>query len=170
MIGGVTLVPHDPRWRDAFEVESSRIKDALGSLLVEIEHIGSTSIPGIVAKPTIDIAATIRSFDDAARCVESLTPLGYHYVPRYEEELPNRRYFRSDARGPAGERLFHLHVYEHLHPEYLAYLTFRDRLRSNPAAAREYEALKLRLAASVPRERYPYGKASFVASILGGDP
>ena len=159
----VVLVAHDPAWAAVFEAEAAAIRAATAPQLLRIEHVGSTSVPGIHAKPCIDIAATIDSFDAVPGCVDALAPLRYEYVPAFEDELPNRRYFRKDHHEPLA---FHLHLYEHEHAEFLAMLRFRDKLRSDPAEARAYEALKLDLAGRLGRRDYTSAKAPFIANVL----
>jgi GrpB-like predicted nucleotidyltransferase (UPF0157 family) len=154
----VEVVPYDESWPQRFAAEAERIRDTLGEAALAVEHVGSTSVPGLSAKPTIDIAVAVASFD--ALDVGAVQALGYDYVPEYEAELPERRYFRRPG--------FHLHVYERDHPEFVDYLRFRDRLRSDPGARREYEALKVRLAAAHPddRERYQDEKKPFIEGVL----
>ena len=162
----IPLFEHDPALRNVFEKERARITDALSGELVRIEHVGSTAVPGIAAKPTVDIAIAVRSFDAVERIVRAFEQLDYEYVPQYEDELPNRRYFRSVARGSSGERLFHVHVYEVGDRDFDDYVVFRDHLRAHGDDARVYEALKRYLATAVPRDQYPDEKGSFVRGIL----
>jgi GrpB-like predicted nucleotidyltransferase (UPF0157 family) len=154
----VRVVDYDEAWPKLYEVEAERLRETLAGSLRVIEHVGSTSVPGLAAKPVIDIAASVESFDELD--VDLLEALGYRYVPRFEEELPNRRYF---TRGD-----YHLHVYEQEHEEFMDYVRFRDYLRTHPEDAEAYGALKLRLAAERPddREAYQEAKAPFVERLV----
>ncbi|MFN2614015.1 MAG: GrpB family protein [Actinomycetota bacterium] len=161
----VTQVPYDPSWPRVFEEERARIARAFGDTLEDIEHIGSTAVEGLAAKPTIDIVVVVRVFDGSPS-IQRLDELGYEYVPEYEKELPDRRYFRSRARGSTGDRLFHVHVYEHGHPHVEDHVAFRDHLRKNDRSARVYEALKSYLARTFAREQYTAEKSTFIRAVL----
>ena len=159
----VRLSEYDLRWPLMFEEEAARVRAALDGMLARIEHVGSTAVPGLAAKPTIDIAVTVPSLERAPACIEALEAIGYEYEARYEREIPHRRYFRK---GPIGARTFHLHLYEEGHPDIDDYLAFRDGLRSDPGAAREYEQLKHRLAQSMVRADYTEAKGPFIRSVI----
>lgn len=154
----VEVVAYDPSWPARYDVEADRIRAALGSTLRVVEHVGSTSVPGLAAKPVVDIAASVESFDELE--TPALEALGYRYVAEFEDELPNRRYFTSGD--------VHLHVYEHEHEEFMDYVRFRDYLRTHPQDAQAYGDLKLRLADehAGDREGYQAGKAPFVARLV----
>ena len=154
----VHVVPYDHAWPQLFEAEAQQLRDALGTNLRVIEHIGSTSVPGLVSKPIVDLAASVESLDDLD--IGAVEELGYRYVPVFEEELPNRRYF---TRG-----VYHLHVYEQEHEEFMDYVRFRDYLRTHPEDAELYGQLKLRLASehAEDREAYQAAKASFVVRLV----
>ena len=154
----VSVVPYDDTWPTLFEVEAEQLRTVLGTNLRVIEHVGSTSVPGLVAKPIVDLAASVESLDDLD--IGAVEALGYRYVPMFEEELPNRRYF---TRGD-----YHLHVYEQEHEEFMDYVRFRDYLRTHPEDAELYGQLKLRLASehAEDREAYQAAKASFVVRLV----
>jgi GrpB-like predicted nucleotidyltransferase (UPF0157 family) len=154
----VNVVPYDAAWPRLFEEEADRIRASVGGPLRVIEHVGSTAVPGLPAKPIIDIAVSVESFDELD--VGALEALGYRYVPAFEDELPDRRYF---TRGN-----YHVHVYEQEHEEFMDYLRFRDYLRTHPEDARAYGELKLRLATEDPenRESYQLAKAPFVERLV----
>jgi GrpB-like predicted nucleotidyltransferase (UPF0157 family) len=154
----VQVVPYDEDWPKLFEAEASQIRAALGGRLRVIEHVGSTAVPGLPAKPVIDVAISVESLDDLD--LDALESLGYTYVPKFEEELPNRRYF---TRGD-----YHLHVYEQEHDEFMDYVRFRDYLRTHPEDARAYGDLKLTLAAEFLEDRagYQAAKAPYVARLV----
>jgi GrpB-like predicted nucleotidyltransferase (UPF0157 family) len=162
----VRIVDYDPGWPAMYEAEKKAILGAAGEWLVAIEHIGSTSVPGLAAKPVIDIMGAVVSLDDAQNIIEPLATLGYDYVPEYEVEMPHRRYFRKGRRGNQGDK-YHLHVVEpngefwHRHP------AFRDYLRAHPEAANDYAELKRRLAVEhdTDVDAYTDAKSEFILGI-----
>ncbi|WP_340115989.1 GrpB family protein [Pelagibius sp. 7325] len=149
----VDLLPHDPQWRDQAEAEAARLHAALGAVLVKVHHIGSTAIPGIRAKPVVDLIPVVSSLDRLDALQDAVEGLGYRW--RGELGLPGRRYCSKD--DPAsGRRLFQLHGYQEGSPEITRHLAFRDCLRANPALARAYEAEKQRCQALRPDDSYAY--------------
>jgi GrpB-like predicted nucleotidyltransferase (UPF0157 family) len=158
----VILVPHDPTWSQEFQAESQRLLRALGGWAWEggvvyvLEHVGSTSIPGIMAKPCIDMAIGVYPFPVEP---EKLGVLGYSYSG--ENGIPGRQYFQ---RGPHD---VHIHLYEIGHGDIGKYILFRDYLCSSESARQRYEALKKALAqTSETRVAYTDGKASLVQALL----
>jgi GrpB-like predicted nucleotidyltransferase (UPF0157 family) len=148
----VVIVDYDPAWPARFERECAEIVRVCGaSSFVRIEHMGSTSVPGLAAKPIIDMMPGLRSLDDAPPLIPRLESIGYEYVPAFErptasdEGLPFRRYCRKDVDG---ERAFHLHMVEVTSEFWSTHLLFRDFLRISPDDAREYERVKRALAAA----------------------
>ncbi|MGH2523355.1 MAG: GrpB family protein, partial [Anaerolineales bacterium] len=101
----IVVVEYDPRWPQIFEVEKVRILGVIGEKVVAIEHMGSTAIPGLGAKPIIDIMVAVPGLDDAPGCVQPLQGIGYEYVPEFEAFIPERRYFRKGT-----PRSHHLHM------------------------------------------------------------
>lgn len=164
----VVIADYDPRWPEMYEAEKARILEAAGHWLVDIHHVGSTSVPGLAAKPIIDIMPGIRSLADTPRIIEPMAHLGYEYIPAYEDQLPERRYFRKPP-GPesVNRRQFHVHVVETTSDFWRRHLAFRDYLRANPEASAEYAALKRRLAAEFgsDREGYTNAKTVFIRGI-----
>jgi GrpB-like predicted nucleotidyltransferase (UPF0157 family) len=161
----VTLSAPDPRWPGRFSAEKARLAEALAPYVLTIEHVGSTSVPGLAGKATVDIIAGIYRLSDAPLCIERMKALGYEYVPEFEKDIPERRYFRVQAPGGKEEEdLFHVHMVEVGSDFFERDLLFRDFLRGHPEAAREYEALKHELARTVGHDRSAYtdGKAAFV--------
>src|SRR3990172_6646682 len=160
----VVIVEYDPRWPTLYEAEASAILGAIGHVIVALEHVGSTSVPGLGAKPIIDILAGVRILADAAQCVEPLQGLGYEYVPEYEPETPGRPYFRK---GPPAGRTHHLHLVEHGGEFWMRHLLFRDYLRAHPEAAHAYYRLKKELAAKFGSDRdgYTEAKTEFIRSV-----
>jgi len=159
--GVVRLAPHNPHWKALFEVERQRLQMAIGAYVLDIQHIGSTAIAGIAAKPIIDIGVAVTNFEEAVVCVAPLEQLGYEY--KGENGIPRRHYF--DYGMP---RLFHLHMFEQTSPEWQAHLLFRDFLIGHPETARLYEALKMDLAEKYrnEREKYTNGKGDFIQRVI----
>jgi GrpB-like predicted nucleotidyltransferase (UPF0157 family) len=139
----IKIVDPDPQWPLMFEAEKSRILDAIGHVVVGVEHFGSTSIPGIGAKPIIDILIAIPRLDDAKMCIGPLGAIGYSYIPEYEAKIPFGRFFRK---GPEEAPTHHIHMLEPKR-NWETNLIVRDYLRSHPVEAAEYLSFKKRLAA-----------------------
>jgi GrpB-like predicted nucleotidyltransferase (UPF0157 family) len=158
----VHLRSHDPDWPAAFALEAQRIAAALGPVLIGCHHIGSTAIPGIAAKPIIDILLEVDDLSALDRGSAVMPSLGYQAMG--ELGLPGRRYFRKSS---AGVRTHHVHGYATGHADIERHLAFRDYLRAHPTEAAAYEALKLKLAAAHPsdREAYQAGKAELIAEL-----
>ncbi|MGH6870272.1 MAG: GrpB family protein [Rhizomicrobium sp.] len=139
----VELHPHSPAWAGMAEAERARLKAALGDTLVTVLHIGSTAIPGIMAKPIVDLMPLVTDLDalDARR--SAIEALGYRWYGEFG--LAGRRY--CVLVDPAtGTRVFQLHCYRQDAPEIPRHVAFRDFLRAHPAIASEYEAEKIRAA------------------------
>ena len=164
--GEIRLEPHNPEWAKLYEQERARIAAALGPHVLDLQHVGSTAIPGISAKPILDIAAAVVSFETAAVTIAPLEALGYEY--RGEHGIPRRHYFV--LRSPDGEAtLVHLHMFEIESARWESHLLFRDYLRAHPEEAQAYQALKERLMVRHHADRAAYtdGKTAFVTRILG---
>jgi GrpB-like predicted nucleotidyltransferase (UPF0157 family) len=165
MGGRVIVVDYDPRWPILYEEEKDRILGAIGHLVVAIEHIGSTAVPGLGAKRIIDIMGAVRQLADAEECIGPLQRIGYEYVPEYNEIIPERRYFHK---GPAEARTHHLHMVGLTSDFWERHLLFRDFLRTHPEEAQRYYELKKELAARFrsDREGYNDAKSSFIESVV----
>jgi GrpB-like predicted nucleotidyltransferase (UPF0157 family) len=159
----ITIVDYDEDWPAEYDAEKTRLLAQIGGLAVEIEHVGSTSVPGLAAKPIIDIMVGIRTMADAEKCIEGMRRLGYEYVPEFEDAFPERRYFRK---GHPEQRL-HVHVVETTSAFWRRHTAFRDYLHAHPETAAGYAALKRRLAAQYPldSEAYTGGKTGFIRGI-----
>lgn len=159
----VIISDYDPAWPDLFARERPVLETALGACAETIEHIGSTSVPGLAAKPVIDILVGVGSITEVDICSGAMRAAGYEGLG--ENGLPGRRYFRK--RNPAGERLFHVHIYARESEAFHRHLVFRDYLRAHPERAAEYGALKRQLAGQDLPDRASYvtGKAELVARI-----
>ncbi len=164
-LDSVMIADYDPAWPNLFLQESIRIRDALdGSLISRIEHFGSTSIPGLAAKPSIDLLIEVRSLTEAQQSVvRPLATLGYAYWA--DNPDPERMFFVKGL-PPNGPRTHHIHMVE---PESVLWerLIFRDYLRGHPEDTARYAQLKHQLAAQFPtdREAYTAGKATFVKAM-----
>jgi GrpB-like predicted nucleotidyltransferase (UPF0157 family) len=153
----VFIKDYDPRWPQMFEEEKVRILKAVRGLDVTVEHVGSTSVLGLAAKPIIDIMALVPEPATGEKSVAPLTAIGYEY--RGELGIPGRFYFNKGVPST-----HHLHMYPFGHPEIERHLLFRDYLRAQPDAAREYAELKRALAEKYrdDREAYTEAKTEFI--------
>jgi GrpB-like predicted nucleotidyltransferase (UPF0157 family) len=161
----VRLTPYQADWAHLYAAEKARLQGAVGEHVLDIQHVGSTAISDIVAKPILDIAVAVCSFEAAYVCVAPIEALGYEYVG--ENGIPRRHYFvRRDPE--TGQTLVHLHMNELGGPDWENQILFRDYLLAHPEAAAEYAVLKRDLAAQFPRDREAYtdGKAPFIEHIL----
>jgi GrpB-like predicted nucleotidyltransferase (UPF0157 family) len=163
--GVVRLAPYEDEWTCLYEEEKARLQAAVGDQVLDIQHVGSTAIPGIVAKPILDVAVAVRSFEAAFVCIEPIVALGYEY--HGENGIPRRHYFV--LRDPdTGHTLIHLHMNELDGPDWENQILFRDYLLAHPEAAAEYATLKRDLATQYPQDRDAYtdAKAPFIQQVL----
>jgi GrpB-like predicted nucleotidyltransferase (UPF0157 family) len=163
----IEIVDYDPRWPQLFDEEAERLRATLDpSLIMGLEHFGSTAVPDLSAKPVIDILIAVRSLAEVqASFVESLRKLDYVW---WAENPKTDRMFFVKGMPPFGsKRTHHVHVTE-IHGEMWRRLAFRDWLRAHPEDARSYGQLKRRLAAEYPtdREAYTDAKAAFIDSVM----
>ncbi|MET8836182.1 GrpB family protein [Micromonospora sp. NPDC004540] len=165
----VRLRRYDPTWPARYAEEAELLRHTLGGSLVAIEHVGSTAVPGLAAKPVIDILAAVRDFGGIPEVVARLESIGYAYTPESESEAddPSRRVFRKGPQDLARLRTHHLHVTEHGGYYWRRLIAFRDHLRSHPEEAGSYLALKRDLAARHAADpgRYTREKREFVREI-----
>jgi GrpB-like predicted nucleotidyltransferase (UPF0157 family) len=147
-----------------YEEEKERILAALGPAVIAIEHIGSTAVPGLAAKPIIDIMLGIRTLDEVPALYGPLAGIGWEYAPEFELIIPERRFFRK---GPEESRTHHLHMVEYGDEFWVRHLLFRDYLRSHPEVANDYEQLKRTLAERYATDRpaYTEAKTDFIRQI-----
>ena len=162
MLRVVEVVPYDPAWPARFEAEAAHIRAALGDTLIGIEHIGSTSVPGLAAKPIIDMIPLVRDVTELDSKIGAMAAIGY--TPRGEFGLPGRRYFRK---GSAYARVVHAHAYQIDNPEVERHLAFRDYLRTHPEALAAYASLKHELAQRHPTDIVAYmdGKDGLIKQL-----
>jgi len=156
----VRVVPYDPNWPSAFADEAVRLADAMGEVAEAVHHIGSTSIPGIFAKPIIDILVEASDLALVDQLQEAMELIGYEALGEFG--IPGRRYFRRTA--PDGTRTHHLHVFERGSDGAVRHLVFRDYLIAHPEFAHRYSDLKRELAKAHPddMELYMDGKDEFI--------
>ena len=159
----VEVVDYDPDWPRRYEEERDRIAAAIGDALLAIEHVGGTAVPGLPAKPVIDLMIGVDDIERAGPAVAGLINLGYEYIPEFESQLPDRRYFR---RGTPDTH--HVHMVPMSSDYFEEHLLFRDWLRAHPQAAQEYGKLKRGLAGRFPddRDAYRAGKIPFIDTVV----
>lgn len=166
----VWLLPHATEWKQLYAVQKERLLTLLapylGSIVTDIQHIGSTAIPGIPAKPIIDIGVAVTDFDAARVCIEPLQQAGFVYLG--ENEVPGRHFFYL-GEGPTTGRTHHVHMLEQDSRFWLEMIGFRDYMLEHPAIAAAYGEMKMKLAREFPDDRPGYlaGKAPFILQVLG---
>jgi GrpB-like predicted nucleotidyltransferase (UPF0157 family) len=159
----IRVVAYDPRWPIRFERERALLEQAIGSWVVGgVHHVGSTAVPGLDAKPIVDILVGVEDLETSRACFEPLAQLEYLYAPYLPEEM--HWFCKPDPR----HRTHHLHLVPRDSSRYRDELAFRDHLRANPEKARDYAELKRRLAVRFGRDREGYtdAKAGFIALVL----
>lgn len=164
--GSIVITEYDPGWPAMFEQERGRLQTVLRPLVVTIEHMGSTAVPGLAAKPIIDLLVGVTSLVEArTRCIESLEALGYTHITKYESWLPGELFFRKGIPGPWTH---HVHIMERSNPRWTSFLLFRDYLRTHPETASAYATLKQALATEFGEDiaGYREGKHVFVEAVL----
>lgn len=157
----VIITEYDPQWPQIYAQESAHLRTIFGDTLIEIAHVGSTSVPGLAAKPVIDLIAAVRSLADVERAAPALAALGYEALG--ECDIPGRLFFRKGM-----PRTHHLHVVETDHYQWPDSLDFRDYLRTHPDEAARYADLKRSLAERFrhQREEYTGGKSLYILGVL----
>jgi len=158
----VEVVPHNPEWKELFEDEVQELVAVFGEEIVAAYHIGSTAIPGILAKPIIDILLEVRDIESVDTFNREMVAIGY--VPKGRFGIAGRRFF---IKGSETHRTHHVHVFEQGHPAVRRHLTFRDYLRAHPSEAQAYSRLKRDLARRFPHDINGYlaGKDAFIKEI-----
>ncbi len=162
----ILVVPYEEAWPSLFLEEQMRIEGAIGPWLEEIEPVGSTAVPGLAAKPIIDIMVGVKSLEDSPILVERLVGIGYEYVPQFERVMPFRRYFRKVLEG---RRTHQIHLVERSNAEWWdRHVLFRDYLRANPEIAGQYARLKYELSGRFgeDREAYTDAKTDFISEVV----
>jgi len=147
----VDVRPYDERWGARYAEEARLLRSIFGEELLEMHHIGSTSVAGLAAKPVIDIMPVVKDIGRIDRFDEAMRAAGY--TPKGENGIPGRRYFQKGG----DERTHHVHVYGKDSPEIKRHLAFRDFLRQHPDEARRYGELK-----TILSERHPFDVSSYI--------
>jgi GrpB-like predicted nucleotidyltransferase (UPF0157 family) len=162
-LGTITVVPHDPRWAALFDDASVQLRAKLGDSILDVHHVGSTAVPGLCAKPVLDMLVLIPSLKDARELMPELADLGYQFGS--EDDVRDRLFFQ---RRHGTVRTHHLSLAEPTSHYRTVTLAFRDALRNDRALAATYCDLKMRLANQFPtdREAYQNGKTDFVLGTL----
>jgi len=161
------IVPYDPSWPVEFEAEATRIRDALGAIALRIEHNGSTAIPGLAAKPIIDIQVSVKSLRPLKAYADPLRTIGYHHLPHPDDSFCP--FFHRTSIWP---HTHHVHVVEAGGAEERRTLAFRDYLHDHGDVARQYEQLKYAAAARFApkddqaREAYAQAKTEFIERVI----
>lgn len=161
--GTVRLEEYTSEWREYYQREKRLLATTLGDNLLGIEHIGSTSIVGMTAKPIIDMMVGVRSLEKGKELVVSLEQLGYKYIS--EANLPGRLFF---SKGKGDIREVHLHMVEWKGQYWREHILFRDYLRKNKELAQDYQRLKRELHDKFKHDRdaYTSSKGDFIKSVL----
>lgn len=170
--GTVRLCEHEKEWETEAQNTIARLKRILGSVIKDIQHVGSTSIPLIKAKPIIDIAVAVDNFDDILAFENELKNEGFYYRPNAQASLRNQLLFACgsfyDGSGDLQTHFIHVVLTDSM--DWLNYINFRDYLNLKPSVAKEYEKLKVSLAKQAPvdsgREKYLNGKHDFIVYTL----
>jgi GrpB-like predicted nucleotidyltransferase (UPF0157 family) len=169
----IVIAEYDPAWPQRFEAERARLQNAIGEWAVAIEHVGSTAVPGLAAKPIIDIGVALQDLADALKCITPLLELGYQCCGEFR--IPGRTFFRKPTTEPIpGQitdgvgRTHQIHMYQRDHEQFVWHIAFRDYMRSHPEDAAEYAALKRDVAShhGDDIEKYIEGKHDYIREIL----
>ena len=162
--GTVALLPHEHEWDRLAETTVAELGEILGSAALDIQHVGSTSIKTICAKPILDIGVAVEKFDDVLPLLPKLGERGY--IRRNNGNIGE--IFLSKGDDEADTRTHHIHIVLHDSRQWRDYIFFRDHMNSHPESAVEYERLKRELAEKYKNDRLRYtdGKAEFIESIL----
>ncbi|MFP4007701.1 MAG: GrpB family protein [Spirulinaceae cyanobacterium] len=158
--GELKFVEYDPMWADLFAQEKQKLEAVLGDRVLDIQHIGSTAIPGMIAKPILDLSIAVDNFETARNCIEPITGLGYQYLGEYG--IARRHYFTKNQ-----PRTHQIHVFEMSSWEWQRHLLLRDYLIQYPEKAQAYADLKCRLYEEHQGDRaaYQVGKDEFLTQI-----
>lgn len=163
----VELHDHDPAWHDEYEREVARLRDLLGDRVRDFEHVGSTAVPEVPAKPVVDILALVDDLADANELVPVLERNGYAH--RANDDVDDRVFL---AKGPPTHRTHYLSVAAVGSDTHREQVAFRNYLREHPGVASAYATLKRSLASEYPDDRASYtaGKAPFIERVLADAP
>jgi GrpB-like predicted nucleotidyltransferase (UPF0157 family) len=168
MAESILLRPHDPAWAVKFESERKELLSQFQNQFLAIEHIGSTAIPGISAKPIIDILGGVESMEVADKLIPRLLNRGWDTSAEFNRTIGDRRFL---LKWPEGVRTHHLHLVIFKGPYWHPSIVFRDRLKVDLQLRAEYESLKEELALQFPNDREAYTKAKecFIRKVVEGE-
>lgn len=170
--GSVALYEHEKQWETEAQNTIERLKNILGDIIQDIQHVGSTSIQSIKAKPIIDIAVAVDDLNNVLKFENELRENGFYYRPQAQATLRNQLLFACGSLydGTGDLQTHFIHVVRTNSMDHINYINFRDYLNSNPTVAKEYENLKVRLSEQAPidsgREKYLEGKHDFIVYTL----
>lgn len=163
----VIIVPYDVKWPARFAAIRTELVGLCQPTPLQIEHIGSTAVPGLVAKPVIDILLGVTALSDIETHIPHLAAAGFEYMPKHEQVMPQRRYF---VRREQGIDTCHVHAVRTRGAFWQRHLAFRDALRRDAELAQRYAALKQQLAATLGHDRpaYTAAKTGLIEAVLAG--
>jgi GrpB-like predicted nucleotidyltransferase (UPF0157 family) len=161
----IELSAYSPMWPVVFDIEKGRLTEIFGADSVLIEHVGSTAVPGLGARPIVDILLGAPTLAIVERHIPGLVESGYRYVPEFERAFPERRYFVKREGQPG---YFHLHAVVYDTPYWRDHIALRDILREDPGLVERYWRLKSALATRFRNDGAAYtdGKSKFIAEAL----
>jgi len=161
--GKVRLSPYNPQWKKLYEQERERVVSVIGEYILDIQHVGSTSIPGVKAKPIIDIAIGVKDLRTGRNCIKPLEGLGYEY--KHDAGIKGRHFF---AKGSEKNRTHYAHVEKLNGQLWKNHILFRDYLRTHEEAVKKYNKIKERLVKKYKDDRDSYAaeKNNFIEEII----
>ena len=161
----IILVEHNENWKDLFIQEATKIFDALGTSVFRLHHIGSTSVPGLISKPTIDILVEVSRNINVDRLIEAMGQIGYEHNQKRDLETKSMMFMKGYTINGFEGQTYHVHV---RYPGDWDELYFCDYLSEHPEACRDYEKIKhdLKQKYEFDREAYTEGKTKFIQSIV----
>jgi GrpB-like predicted nucleotidyltransferase (UPF0157 family) len=165
-VENVELVEYNPEWATLFQKEAQLIQNTIGRYVIAIEHIGSTAIPNLKAKPIIDILIGIESLKDSKEIISALETIDYQSFPE-NKLFPERIFFRKKI-SDTTQQQYNLHVTVHKNGYWDILLIFRDYLLAHPETTKEYELVKQHMATRFPNNRIAYGigKEGYMISVI----
>jgi GrpB-like predicted nucleotidyltransferase (UPF0157 family) len=160
----IIIEKHNPNWANEFEEEKGKLQRVFNGKTTIIEHIGSTSVKNLAAKPIIDMMIGIHDFDQVTTFVSSIQQLGFDYIEDYEAVMPKRRFFIKQKNG---KRTHHIHLVKLYSEFWHRHLNFRNHLRNNVEDKEQYQKLKIALSriAWNERDEYTEAKSAFIRNI-----
>jgi len=157
----VEVVSYSPNWKDMYKEESEKIKNVLSDIIIDIHHVGSTAIPGIKAKPVIDILVEVKDIEGVDQHNHKMKELGYEVMGEYG--IPKRRFFRKGGNN----RTHHIHIFQVGNEEIERHVNFKEYLIAHPDKAREYSKLKEKLVNKYTYdvENYTNSNSDFIKEV-----